>query len=471
MVKALIRKGDKTTHGGTVLEGFSDYTIQDIPVAGVGHKTICPLCKGVFPIVQGYGGITVNGVFVALDGHVTACGAKLIPSQHEEVVDDGGGGDVVGATAQQPSTQLGQSQYATLSDKQPEQTQYASLSDEQRSMINDGVYRPNQDQGGIAQIAAAEGEEFRSENDPIRRELERNDPNSDLNLGLREQFDRINRARKKLNQPFYSEMRSPDDPYTKDDIDRLSRMAEHLEDDVRLQEQRLERMKKFDQENPNRPYLQFEDFDKQDLLKQSECSPEELENNLRFLEDKGYVKKGSTENFRRTGKWPETTPIPERPENLTPEGDYDWLGQAPHNGFLLDSEGNPIQEPVSPKVGDTVDRYGGEGGGFVSPMNDPNNPTPYEQRSLPYVRDPSAYHRYRFNDDMSNFQKWVENSDPQTREDIEDYMEKKGLTYDNLAKKGPIAPAFGQPGGGIQYEFKIPLSLLRRSGILSEIPK
>lgn len=88
MSKPVILKGDKTTHGGTVLNGFSDYTIQGIPVAGVGHLVACPLCKGVFPIVQGYGGLTVNGIFVALEGHVTACGAKLIPSQHEEVVDE-----------------------------------------------------------------------------------------------------------------------------------------------------------------------------------------------------------------------------------------------------------------------------------------------------------------------------------------------------------------------------------------------
>jgi len=451
MVKALIRMGDMTTHGGKVIEGFSDYTIQNIPVAGVGHKTICPLCKGVFPIIQGYGGITVNGIFVALEGHVTACGAKLIPSQHEEVVDDGGGGDVMGAAAQQP-----------------EQTQYARLSDNQRSMINDGVYRPDQDQGGISQIAA-EDEEFRSENDPIRRGLERNDPNSDLNLGLREQFDRINRANKELNKPFYSEMRSPDDPYTEDDIGRLSRKADHLEDEVRLQEQRLERMNKLKQESQNKPPLKFENFDKQDLLKQSECSPQELENNLRFLEQSKRIKPGSLENFRRTGKWPENQPIPARPGNLTPEGDYDW-DQAPQNGFLLDSEGNPIQEPVVPKAGDTIDRYGGEGGRFASPMDDPNNPIPYEQRSLPYVRDPSAYHRYRFNGDMSNFRQWVENSDPQTREDIEKYMRDYGVTYNDLARKGPIAPAFGESGGGTQYQFGIPLNLLRRSGILTEIP-
>lgn len=87
MGKALIRIGDMTTHGGKVLNGFSDYTIQGIPVSGVGHLVACPLCKGVFPIIQGYEGITVNGVLVALEGNVTACGATLIASQHEEIVD------------------------------------------------------------------------------------------------------------------------------------------------------------------------------------------------------------------------------------------------------------------------------------------------------------------------------------------------------------------------------------------------
>lgn len=43
MSKPVILKGDKTTHGGTVLNGFSDYTIQSIPVAGVGHLVACSL--------------------------------------------------------------------------------------------------------------------------------------------------------------------------------------------------------------------------------------------------------------------------------------------------------------------------------------------------------------------------------------------------------------------------------------------
>ncbi|MDI2091878.1 PAAR domain-containing protein [Commensalibacter oyaizuii] len=88
MAKPLIRLGDMTTHGGKVINGFTDYTIQGIPVAGVGHMTVCPLCKGAFPIIQGYNGLTVNGIPVALNGHSTACGAKLIASQTEEVVDE-----------------------------------------------------------------------------------------------------------------------------------------------------------------------------------------------------------------------------------------------------------------------------------------------------------------------------------------------------------------------------------------------
>lgn len=93
--KALIVKGDKTSHGGTVLEGFEDYTIQGKPVAAKGHKVKCPKCKGVYPIVQGYDGLIVDGKPVALEGFKTACGAKLIASQHEEVVDDGGYDDAL----------------------------------------------------------------------------------------------------------------------------------------------------------------------------------------------------------------------------------------------------------------------------------------------------------------------------------------------------------------------------------------
>ena len=45
-MKDAIRLGDSTTHGGKVLEAFSRTDLNGKPIAGVGHKVSCPLCKG-----------------------------------------------------------------------------------------------------------------------------------------------------------------------------------------------------------------------------------------------------------------------------------------------------------------------------------------------------------------------------------------------------------------------------------------
>ncbi|HCS07504.1 MULTISPECIES: PAAR domain-containing protein [Pseudomonas] len=79
-MKDIIRLGDTTTHGGVVLEAFSRTDLNGKPIAGVGHKVSCPLCKGIFPIVEGSATDSVDGIAVALDGMKTACGAALIAS-------------------------------------------------------------------------------------------------------------------------------------------------------------------------------------------------------------------------------------------------------------------------------------------------------------------------------------------------------------------------------------------------------
>ncbi|APC19550.1 hypothetical protein BLL42_27940 (plasmid) [Pseudomonas frederiksbergensis] len=76
----IIRLGDSTTHGGTVIEAFSQTDLNGKPMAGVGHQVACPLCKGVFPIVEGGALLDVGGINVALHGMKTACGASLIAS-------------------------------------------------------------------------------------------------------------------------------------------------------------------------------------------------------------------------------------------------------------------------------------------------------------------------------------------------------------------------------------------------------
>lgn len=76
--------GDKTTHGGTVLQGS-----QTMTAGGTGSKSVarqgdlvsCPKCKGNFPIIEGSSIMLANGRGIALEGMKTACGAELIASQ------------------------------------------------------------------------------------------------------------------------------------------------------------------------------------------------------------------------------------------------------------------------------------------------------------------------------------------------------------------------------------------------------
>ncbi len=77
-MRAVICKGDPTSHGGTVLEGNAIATANGRQIAQKGHKTHCPQCKGEFPIVEGLGFHTFGGVGTAVEGMKTACGATLI---------------------------------------------------------------------------------------------------------------------------------------------------------------------------------------------------------------------------------------------------------------------------------------------------------------------------------------------------------------------------------------------------------
>ena len=65
--------------------------------------------------------------------------------------------------------------------------------------------------------------------------------------------------------------------------------------------------------------------------------------------------------------------------------------------------------------------------------------TPYEQRSLPYIENPNAYHRYEVIKPIEN------------------------------VTMSEIAPAFEQAGGGIQYELPYNIKKLRELGYIKEI--
>ena len=78
----LIVMGDKTTHGGTVITADLTFDINGKAVARVGDMTVCPKCKGVFPIKSGASDL-YDGAGSEYARHMdeTACGAKLISSQ------------------------------------------------------------------------------------------------------------------------------------------------------------------------------------------------------------------------------------------------------------------------------------------------------------------------------------------------------------------------------------------------------
>jgi uncharacterized Zn-binding protein involved in type VI secretion len=92
-LRPIVRLGDKTSHGGTILEGFSTYSVYGKPACGLGHMVSCPMCKGSFPIIEGASTFTVNGIAVAVQGMRTGCGARLIASQNDATLDCEGGAE------------------------------------------------------------------------------------------------------------------------------------------------------------------------------------------------------------------------------------------------------------------------------------------------------------------------------------------------------------------------------------------
>ena len=78
--RGVIRLGDKTDHGGTVSSATSDTIVMGVAAVLAGDMTVCPRCKGSFPVQPDGGGARHQGRAYAYDGDKTACGARLITS-------------------------------------------------------------------------------------------------------------------------------------------------------------------------------------------------------------------------------------------------------------------------------------------------------------------------------------------------------------------------------------------------------
>lgn len=81
--------GDKTSHGGTVITGDGTSSMYGKPMARSGDMTVCPQCKGTFPILKS-SSIVVDGAGNTYARHMdkTACGANLLASQSRGTASD-----------------------------------------------------------------------------------------------------------------------------------------------------------------------------------------------------------------------------------------------------------------------------------------------------------------------------------------------------------------------------------------------
>ena len=80
MPKPLITIGDRTSHGGTVLEGSPFSDTGGKAVARVGDKVSCPKHR-ITTIASGDPAMIVDGKPAARAGDMTSCGATLIAQQ------------------------------------------------------------------------------------------------------------------------------------------------------------------------------------------------------------------------------------------------------------------------------------------------------------------------------------------------------------------------------------------------------
>lgn len=104
-MKKVIRLGDPTSHGGTVLSAAPYRILYDKPVARMGDKVSCPMKgHGNCVIVEGDPSWIVDGKPVALEGHLVSCGAVLISTLKEVDRDYVGGGSTIKAGASAATT-------------------------------------------------------------------------------------------------------------------------------------------------------------------------------------------------------------------------------------------------------------------------------------------------------------------------------------------------------------------------------
>ena len=72
----IVRQGDPTTTGGTVLQGNGALTVQDKPATIEGMQASCPSCPAAIGVIKALGprNLDISGVPVIVHGDQVQCG-------------------------------------------------------------------------------------------------------------------------------------------------------------------------------------------------------------------------------------------------------------------------------------------------------------------------------------------------------------------------------------------------------------
>lgn len=81
-MQATITIGDKTTHGGIVIEADNNFIVQGKATHLNGMKHYCPKCNTIVTAIASNSLVVINGKAMIVAGDKTTCGATFISSQN-----------------------------------------------------------------------------------------------------------------------------------------------------------------------------------------------------------------------------------------------------------------------------------------------------------------------------------------------------------------------------------------------------
>ncbi|NRD26247.1 TNT domain-containing protein [Frigoribacterium sp. VKM Ac-2836] len=174
--------------------------------------------------------------------------------------------------------------------------------------------------------------------------------------------------------------------------------------------------------------------------------------------------------FREKGTWPADQQVPSDASVLGPDGKVNWRDEAPHDGFTLNDDGHPIKTP-DPDIplGTRLDREGPETGRFTSPLNADGTHAAHGTRALPWVEN--DLRTYEVVGDLRDIRgAYDASTDTKLKLQIDATMKLYKLDWNDIRVfAGEIDEAFGEVGGGTQYQLPFGADVMVDLGLLKRV--